>query len=125
MKLAITSMAEGREWKKISSVSFPTFEQYARRIGADFVPLHGRKFPEEHFHWEKLSMSRLLKDYDRVMWTDCDAIILSTAPSIFEIVPEKHFGAFDEGLIFDREYEFKTGADFYNIRLKEPSERSF
>lgn len=125
MRTAITSIAEGKEWATISEFTFDTFERYAKRIGADFVPLRGRKFPTRHFHWEKISMATLLSSYDRVFWVDADAIIRSTAGSIFDLVPEDHFGAFDEGHTHDREQEFQDGSAFYGTKVPEPAARPF
>lgn len=124
MRLAITSMAEGKDWEEISAFSFPTFERYAKRIGACFAPLKGRQLPNQFFHWEKLFCASLLDSYDRVMWIDADAIIKSTAPSIFEIVPEDALGAFDEGLIVrSSDPDLATGAAFYGVSVKPLADR--
>jgi hypothetical protein len=116
MKLAVTSIAFGKDYLRLAEVSFPTFDAYARKIGADFVPLSKRKFPTWSPYWEKLQLGDLLTFYDRVAFIDCDAIASPRAPSIFEAVPADSFGAVDEvaqGFVHRR--EMLTAVDFYGF----------
>lgn len=125
MKLAVVSMAEGPDWEKIAQFSFPTFAAFAERSGARFVRLRGRRLPDRHVHWEKLACATALLDYDRVMWLDADAIIRSTAPSVFDLVPPDAFGAFDEGsYVTSSDEEIRKGFEFYGVLAKPIEERS-
>jgi lipopolysaccharide biosynthesis glycosyltransferase len=124
-RFVVCSMAEGKEFEQLSQVSFRSIKQYAHRIGADFSQIRGRQFPSLHISWEKIRAADLLWDYERVMLIDADAIIKDTAPSLFEIVPEYSFAAFDEGKHMDREGEMVNGAKAMNIVLEAPDKRAF
>lgn len=124
---AIVTAAFGEEWWRIAASTFPLMEQYAARIGASFVVLTGRRWPEKHPHWEKFAMNDLLvSSYDRLAWIDADAIVSPRAPSIFDVVPDDEFGAFDEGKIFtDRVEQLWLHAPFYGVEHKCVERRPF
>lgn len=116
---AIVSMAFGKDWWRLAATSFPTFEAYADSIGADFLVLSSRRYNDRHVHWEKLRLFEILIRYERVMWVDADAVIRPDAPSVFEIVPEDAFGAFDESKICSgRDAELASCFSFYGKRMK-------
>lgn len=96
-KFAVASMAFGEFYEKVAKISFPTFAEYAKRIGADFIAINQRKFPENHLFMEKFQVRDLLEKYDAVLWVDADAFISRRAPSIFDEVPPGTFAAWDEG----------------------------
>ncbi len=97
MKTAITTCAFGGVYQDIARVTYPTLRSYARRIGADFVPFETRRQPAERVVFEKLQIrDLLLGSYDRVLWLDSDIIVRSDAESLFDLVPQGTFGAWDE-----------------------------
>ncbi len=119
-------MAFGDDWWKVASTTFPTMERYAERIGASFVVLTGRRWPERHPHWEKFAMNDLLSTYDRIAFIDADAIVSPKAPPIFDVVPDDAFGAFDEGRVFtDRVEQLWKDAPFYGTDSKFIERRPF
>ena len=48
MRKAVVSMAFGNDWWKIASVSFQALSLYAEKIGADFVVMSKRRYPNLH-----------------------------------------------------------------------------
>lgn len=126
IKRAIVSAAFGAKHLEIAKMSYPTFMWYAQRIGATFVPITERKFPERNPHIEKFQIRDILKDYDTVMWVDCDALISRYACSIFEHVPEGHFAAVDEGVhgtLINVDLEIRTLTNLLGVPF--PDDRKF
>lgn len=99
MKKAIVSCAFGPMHERMAALSYPTFERYAKKTGADFLPIKTRKFLDRNPHLEKFQIRDILEMYDAVLWVDCDALISKFACSIFDHVPKGHFAAVDEGAI--------------------------
>lgn len=80
---------------------------YARRLSADFSVILDHPFKKEGVapHFAKFVLGKLLQDYERVLYLDCDLIVSPTAPDIFAAVPPKCLGAFIEGKLTDRTEE--------------------
>lgn len=126
MRKVITSCAFGEKHWKMAGLSYPTFQRYARKIGADFVPIMHRKFPDRNPHLEKFQIRDLLETYDSVMWIDCDALVSKFACNIYEHVKPGEFAAVDEGAIktlIKVPQELKVVAD--SAGLPYPEQRPF
>lgn len=125
-KFAIVSAAFGEKHVTIAGLSYPSFKRYAQFIGADFVPITERMFPDRNPHIEKFQIRDILKKYDAVLWVDCDTLVSKHACSIFEHVPEGHFAAVDEGLYgteMDVDLEIRTLTT--GLGLPFPTDRKF
>ena len=99
-KYTIVTITIGEQYKQIAKLTHPTIKEYADRIKADFIVLsdEDRNLP----HWKKFKIFDLLKEYDRVLYLDTDLIIRGDCPNLFEIVPEKKIGLFNEGRFSNR-----------------------
>lgn len=97
IKKAIVSAAFGNRYLKMASVTYPTMASYAKSVGAEFIPLKERRYPQVAGQWEKLQLRDALDQYDRVIWFDSDVIVRPGAQDLFEMVGEETFGAWDEG----------------------------
>jgi len=115
LRKAVVSMAFGNDWWKIASVSFQALSLYAEKIGADFVVMSKRRYPNLHVHWEKLALREIVAEYDRTFYVDADAVIRPTAQSVFDFVPETHFAAHDEMIETGRVDEYRRCAEFYGV----------
>ncbi len=82
-------------------------ERYAERIGCDVVNLREERLALTVLRWrrrwrnlhlEKFQIYDLFEDYDRILYVDADVLIHPEAPNVFDIVPEKAFGAVNEYL---------------------------
>lgn len=119
-RLAVCSVAHGLIWKRIAEVTFKSIGDYAKRIGAAFVPLPDT-CPGPHTHWEKMKVGKLLWDFDRVAWIDGDCIVNPTAESLFDVVPPGVFGAMDEAAIgFDRHTEYEWAKKVHGLDIPHP-----
>jgi hypothetical protein len=65
----------------------------AARWGADYVEVTRPIFPWQDPFWEKLHLDVHGEAYCRVVYLDADVAIRSDCPSLFDLVPEDHFGA--------------------------------
>lgn len=94
---AVVTAAFGDLYREIAHHTHPSLKTYADRIGADFLVLNKRKYPDVSCCYEKLQVTDLLRRYKRICWIDTDAIVRSTTPNLFEVVPLGKFGIVDEG----------------------------
>lgn len=125
-RLAISSMAHGADFKRVAAVSFPVIEGYAKKIGADFVPVSDECVPHHHTHWEKMRVAAVLEKYDRVAWFDGDVIVNPRAESIFDLVPEQCFAAMDEAAMgMDRASELRVAEAKHGLKLPADAKRYF
>lgn len=126
MKRAIVSAAFGPMHERMAAVSYPTMERYAKRIGADFLPIKTRKFLDRNPHLEKFQIRDILESYDTVAWIDCDVLVSKYACSLFHHVPEDFFAAMDEGkhgTLLDVDLEISTMCSALSLPF--PVGRSF
>lgn len=110
MKKAIFTLAIGENPMYRASVA--SLEAYGKRVGADVIvsdKLHypinvnNPKFDASPAWSEKLYITELLKDYDRVLYLDADMIVTPWARDIFEQYPDTDtVYMFNEGCYRDR-----------------------
>ena len=96
MRLAIITIAIGEHYQRLSTLTHPTIQRYADRIGADFIAITEQKIFGITQHWEKFQLLDYLNDYDRILYIDTDVLIRKNCPNIFDIVPETHLGIYNE-----------------------------
>lgn len=128
MKLAVCSLAHGEKYENISKFTFPLFREYAARIGADFKEIKWDNKQELVYSpaWLKLILLYgLLKTYDRVIFLDADIVIHPELESLFDIVPETHFGAYQEGDYIDRSYAMMKAIEDHKLKPKREYEGQY
>lgn len=118
MKKAVFCINIGDAWKRITDITIPTIKKYASKIGADYIELTDREVAkatgkELAIVFEKLFIYDLLVKYDRVILLDIDLIVLQDCPDLFEIVPERKFGAtfMKGGSLKQHQYHIRKAQD--------------
>ena len=101
MKTAVVSVAIGPYHQGLAETSFPCMEEYAKRIGADFVPIREPSVSSSAPGFERFCLFRLLNDYGRIIYFDADLLVRSDCPDLFSTVPEGEIGLFNEGAFTD------------------------
>jgi hypothetical protein len=96
MKKAVVTISIGDEYKILGNLLHPSKFGYSHKVGADFIEINVRKWPDIHPNFEKLQIRDVLDNYDRVLYLDCDTLIRRDTPDLFEIVPESCFAAYNE-----------------------------
>jgi len=71
----------------ITKLTYPYMKMYAEKIGADFVEINKRKFPEYPVIYEKFQIYELSKDIDWGLFLDCDVLINPKLFDITEVIP--------------------------------------
>lgn len=98
MKKAIYTLCIGEDFNRIAELTHPRMEAYAKKIGADFIVIKDRVYPDTvPVGYEKLQLKEALGKYDRICFIDTDILIRSDSPDIFVTVPYGLFSAFNEG----------------------------
>lgn len=95
---AVVTLAIGDAHQDLAKVTHPTMRLYAERIGADFVVITIPEKGKKHLspHYEKFQLYSVLDQYDRVVYFDSDIIVRGDCPDLFEMVPRKKIGMYDE-----------------------------
>lgn len=107
MKQVLCTLTHGDFYDELALTSYPTFEAYAIKCGANFYAQ--RYLTTECAAYSKLELiSRLLKDYDRVLFVDTDILIRHDAPNLFDLVPPSQFAAFNEAHLFPERADAKA-----------------
>ena len=104
MNKAIVTIVSGDKYEQVWHRSEPFFINYAEKCDSELIVLkgvEGMEYPSPH--WIKFGIYNLLKkEFDRIAFIDADILIRPDTPSLFDIVPEDHFGIFNEGLYAPR-----------------------
>jgi hypothetical protein len=74
--------------KEITDITFPCMEKYAENIGAEFLVLTERKFPDLSITQEKFQLYDLSEDYDWIIFLDADDLINPDSMDFTKIVSE-------------------------------------
>lgn len=114
---AIVTICIGKAHESIFKISRPTLENYANKIGADFVVIDKPKISTTSPHYEKFQLYDILTKYRRIIYLDCDLIVRPDCPDLFEKVPEDKIGIFNEGKFKDNTATMKEASRIYNIPL--------
>ena len=117
MNLVLT-IAMGEEYRRMCSLTHPSIQAYAQKIGAEFMCIDKVTVSETTPHWEKFQISKLLDKYDRILYIDTDIIIRDDCPILFDIVSADKLGVFNEASFTDRSQELMIDCcKQYNIKL--------
>jgi len=98
LRKAVVTLNIGTACEEMFSVSSPTFEAYARKIGADYIVIDTEKIKMQHLFFEKWQIFSMLYEYDRVLYLDSDILISPDCPDLFSLVSPADVGALDEQL---------------------------
>lgn len=71
----------------ITRLTYPYMKMYADKIGAEFVEINKRKFPDYPVIYEKFQIYEMTEDIDWGLFFDCDVLINPKLFDITEIVP--------------------------------------
>jgi len=107
MKTAIITVAVNDDFKRLLIYSRPFFEAYANKIGADFIHISDKKINLKYGNLEKFQIYELLQTYNRIIFFDCDLIVLEDTPNLFDIVPIDSIGAIYDNPNNDKSYSFR------------------
>ena len=123
---AIVTIAVGKEYEKFSWLTHPSIRAYADRIGAEFVCIDKQKISKMTSHWEKFQIHDLLNKYERIIYLDSDLIIRDDCPNLFDVVPMRKIGVFNEARFTDRSKELLIDVcKEYGVTLKNWDGRYF
>lgn len=116
-KLGLITVVSGEKYERLWTKTGPSFEAYARRIGADLITMgYHSGLPSQH--WVKLGIYELLKKkYHRLIYIDADALIRADCPNLFDVVPEDSLGIFNEGKYTPRAMCIYEIMNAYKIKL--------
>jgi lipopolysaccharide biosynthesis glycosyltransferase len=114
----VLTISIGDHYKKVSKVTLPSIEKYAKKINADFFNIDqpNPKFITQK--WNKFHIHELLNQYKRILYLDIDLIIREDAPNLFEIVPEDKLGMFNEGRYSSRFEYVEQASEYYGEPVK-------
>lgn len=71
---------------EITRLTYPLFERYAKKIGADFRVITERVFPEMPIVYEKFQVWELGKANDWNIFIDSDAVLHPDCPDVTEVL---------------------------------------
>lgn len=97
---AIVTIAIGQEYSKLAELTHPAMRKYAQRVEAEFIVIDSFDKSSKTPHFEKYRLYELLETYQRILYVDTDALIVSNCPDLFKLVPEGQLGVFleDDGI---------------------------
>jgi lipopolysaccharide biosynthesis glycosyltransferase len=96
----IFTQSSGIEFNAFCEYTVPLMQAYADNVGADFRYEKSEERTEYPL-FDKYKMYDLLNTNDRILFLDCDILVRSDAPNLFNLVPEGHFAALNEGSQLD------------------------
>jgi hypothetical protein len=99
MKLAVVTLCFG-DFDQLAEITHPILKNYADKINADFIVINKKVLSKKFIHYEKMQISNLLTQYDRILYFDTDIIIRSDCPNLFDIIPQTKLGLMNEGRFY-------------------------
>jgi len=116
-KNAIVTLSFGDGYREIYEINKKCFENYAKKINADFIKITEQKISSKIIQYEKFIIYDLLNTYDRIIYVDQDVIIRDDTPNLFDIVPEEKLGVLNEAYFVNRmgvlkSFAFNLGIEF-------------
>jgi lipopolysaccharide biosynthesis glycosyltransferase len=91
---AVVTICLGDEFQSVAQLTTPFMEAYANTVHADFIRIDRAERIGPTHHFEKYQLQQVLDSYDRILYVDADVLIARTAPDLFSLVPQDHFGAY-------------------------------
>jgi len=90
---ALVVVANGEKCLQFLEVAKPLLEIYAHGVKADVVTYTEPHPRATHRFLDKFYLADALSQYERIWYVDSDTLINPQAPNIFDVIPEKYFGA--------------------------------
>jgi ADP-heptose:LPS heptosyltransferase len=117
-KNAVVTLNIGKKYQELFKINKHCFENYAKKINADFIQITEQKISEIP-QYEKFIIFDLLNKYERIIYLDQDIIIREDCPNLFDIVPIEKLGVFNEFPFVNRIGVIDNFAKHLNINCKE------
>jgi hypothetical protein len=92
--LLIITIAVGKTFRELQEVTGPILEEYAERVGADFVAL--TNITQQWWGLEKFRVQEYAREYERTLYIDADVILRDSVPNLFEFVPRGYVAMHDD-----------------------------
>ena len=90
MKKAVITLNIGNYLPEITRLTYPFMQGWAKKIGAEFIEITERKWPEIPIvNYEKFQLQEISKHYDWTYFLDCDALVMPETPDWAEMVNDK------------------------------------
>ncbi len=89
-KHVVVTIAIGDEYQKQLEITGPLMQQYARRIGADFITITDRT--QTWWGLEKFRLQQIAEAYDRTIYLDADCVVRPTTRNLFDMVAANTVG---------------------------------
>jgi hypothetical protein len=80
MKKTVFTLNIGDYEPRVRAITYPLLKYYAHKIGANFVEITNRKFPDWPVTYEKLQIFQLGRENDWNIYIDADALVHPDSP---------------------------------------------
>jgi hypothetical protein len=111
MKKRLYTVCVDNYFPELMEYTLPNLKSYADRIGAEFVVIKERQFPDFPPTYEKLQIRG--EDSDWTILVDADTMLHPQTPDLTMVLPPDYVGSymqFDASLLFEPdEYFFRDG----------------
>jgi ADP-heptose:LPS heptosyltransferase len=114
----VLTITIGDYYQKISQYTLPSIQNYANKIGADFLNIKQGQGGFITQKWNKFYIHELLNEYKRIIYLDIDILIREDCPNLFDIVPADKLGMFNEGRYTTRYEYLEQASEYYKEPLK-------
>jgi ADP-heptose:LPS heptosyltransferase len=114
----VLTITIGDYYQKISQYTLPSIQNYANKIGADFLNIKQGQGSFITQKWNKFYIHELLNEYKRIIYLDIDILIREDCPNLFDIVPADKLGMFNEGRYTTRYEYLEQASEYYKEPLK-------
>ncbi len=110
-KCAVVTLVIGDDAEALYELTAPYMRLYAARIKAPHGVIRDNIYHNkfgDHVMFNKCLLTRILKDYDRVLYVDADILISPECPNVFDCVPDAAIGAVLESKYIDHSATIAT-----------------
>jgi lipopolysaccharide biosynthesis glycosyltransferase len=111
MSNLIYTQSSGPEFTAFCEFTVPLMRNYADRIGASFI-YDNIGARTEYPLFDKYKVYDLFRNFDRILFLDCDILVRYDSPDLFSLVPEGHFAALNEGSWLDNLDQLRARASY-------------
>ncbi len=96
MKKALVTLNINDFCPEITRLTYPLMKTWAYKIGAEFIEITERQFPEiPILNYEKFQLQEITADYDYTYFLDADALVSPDTPDWAELVNDKSIVLFN------------------------------
>jgi hypothetical protein len=91
----VVTLNIGNYQPEVRSITYPFLMHWADKIGADFVEITERKFPEWPVVYEKLQCRDIIRrGYEWLIFYDADTLVYPDCPDWTALVPKDHVACY-------------------------------